>query len=162
MIERVPSARVKGVVRLPGYTLTFHKRSWVDGSGKGMLKEVRGAQAFGVLYEFDLAHKAELDRLEGSGRGYDEQQLLVPLEGRDYAAYVYMAAPSHVDLLLEPYHWYKDLVIAGAVYHRMPQEYIASIASVRSTEDPDENRRAHHESLLGRLGWPTSRRDRTQ
>lgn len=158
MTERVPSARVKGVVRLPGYMLTFHKRSWADGSGKGMLKETRGALAFGVLYEFDLAHKAELDRLEGRGNGYNEQHLRVPLEGRDCAAYVYMAAASHIDPSLAPFHWYKNLVLAGAVYHDMPQDYIASILSVPSVEDPDENRRKQHEALLGRLGWPTAPR----
>jgi gamma-glutamylcyclotransferase len=152
MSERVPSSRAVGVVELAGYRLVFHKRS-NDGSGKAMLETASNALAYGVLYEFDLAEKAGLDRLEGSGYGYTEQQLRVSLSGKEHSAFVYMAASSYVDGSLRPYHWYKHLVLAGATYHCMPAEYIATLMSVPSVEDPDEKRRTRNEDLLQRVGW---------
>ena len=38
---RVPSARVIGVVEMPGYMLEFHKRS-IDGSGKCLIYTEQG------------------------------------------------------------------------------------------------------------------------
>jgi gamma-glutamylcyclotransferase len=153
MIERVASAQALGVVDLPMHRLTFHKRS-KDGSGKAMLTSDAGSRAYGVLYAFDSIHKAELDRLEGKGNGYNEQQVHVPFNGVDYVAYVYSVASTHLDLNLRPYSWYRDLVVAGATFHNMPEQYVLDISNVVAIVDPDEDRRGQNETLLQRIGWP--------
>jgi len=154
MEERVPSARVLGVVNLPELRLAFHKRS-NDGSGKCLLHESRASvdHAYGVLYELDPAQKAGLDAAEGSGKGYFEQQVRVPLNGMDYPSFIYMASSTHIDNSLLPYHWYKSLVLVGARFHGLPVEYIATIESVGSIEDPDPVRRQKNEDLLRKMGW---------
>jgi gamma-glutamylcyclotransferase len=153
MEERVPSARALGVVKLPGLGLAFHKRS-TDGSGKCLLYGAQDDKSLshGVLYEFDPVHKAGLDVAEGSGKGYFEQQVMVPLNGLDYSAYLYMASSTHIDVSLVPYHWYKKLVLVGAKFHGLPPEYVATIESVASIEDPDIHRRQKNEQLLGQMG----------
>lgn len=154
MEERVPSARALGVVELPGLSLAFHKRS-NDGSGKCLLYTSQGIfnKAYGVLYAFDPTHKAELDAVEGNGKGYFEEQVSVPLNGLDYLAFIYRASSTYINASLSPYHWYKNLVLAGACFHNFPPEYVSAIDSVVSVADPDTNRRQQNEELLRRMGW---------
>ncbi|MES2580506.1 MAG: gamma-glutamylcyclotransferase family protein [Pseudomonadota bacterium] len=154
MTERVPSARVLGVIVLPGYLLAFNKRS-TDKSAKCMLysQQTQPSQAYGVLYEFNSNEKKLLDNAEGLGNGYYEQQVNVPLNGIDYIAYIYMANSSHIDTSLPPYTWYKNLVLAGAVYHNFPAEYVQYIMDIASLEDFDIDRREKNNELLRQIGW---------
>lgn len=150
---RVPSARVVGVVEMPGYLLAFHKRS-VDGSGKCLIYTEQGEhnKMYGVLYEFDAREKGHLDALEGRGKGYCEQLVQFPLNGKTYTPYIYVAQSTHIDPALVPYHWYKHLVLAGARYHDLPAEYIAAIEATPSKPDPDATRTQDNEHLLRRMG----------
>ena len=153
LAARVPSARVVGVVPMPGRKLAFHKRS-VDGSGKCLIYATHDPAhvMYGVLYEIRSKEKAGLDALEGAGKGYFEQLVQFSLNGTAYTPYVYMASATHIDASLSPYHWYKRLVLAGARYHRFPLAYIAILEAVRSIPDPDVTRRREHEQLLVQLG----------
>jgi len=149
---RVPSARVIGVVEMPGYMLEFHKRS-IDGSGKCLIYTEQGEhhKMYGVLYEFDAREKASLDALEGNGKGYCEKLVQLSLNGENYTPYFYVAQSSHIDQNLVPYHWYKNLVLAGARYHSFPAHYIASIEAIPSKVDPDTNRTQENENLLRQM-----------
>ncbi len=49
---------------------------------------------------------------------------------------------------MRPYHWYKALVVAGAVEHNLPKNYVEWLRVFESTEDPDAYRRAENEALL--------------
>lgn len=150
--ERVPSARALGVVELPGFDLAFRKRS-NDRSGKCSLHPAPATRkAYGVLYQFDSGDKAGLDIAEGSRNGYFEQQVSVPLKGANYNAYLYMVSSTHLNSGLAPYHWYKNLVVAGAQFHGLPGEYVAAIQSVVSVEDSNSQRREENEALLRRMG----------
>lgn len=152
--ERVPSALAIGVVELPGYSLAFHKRS-DDDSGKCLLYIAQrdSDKTYGVLYEFDASQKPALDDAEGKGKGYFEQQVSVPLNGQNYTAFFYMASSTQIDPARVPYHWYKNLVLAGAHFHDLPPDYIASIKSVPSKEDFNKQRKELNEALLRRMGW---------
>lgn len=154
LAARVPSARVIGVIKMPGYLLAFHKRS-IDGSGKCLIYQEQGAHhiMYGVLYEFDSADKANLDRLEGVGNGYIEKLVQFTLDGVVYSPYIYVAQSTHIDRALFPYHWYKNLVLAGARYHKFPSEYIASIEAIPSISDPDIRRTQENENLLKQLQY---------
>ena len=45
-----------------------------------------------------------------------------------------------------PYHWYKALVIAGAVQHALSATYIDALRAVPSLRDPMRNRRTKREA----------------
>lgn len=153
LAARVPSARAVGVVEMPGRLLAFHKRS-VDGSGKCLIYTEQGEhhKMYGVLYEFDAREKANLDALEGSGKGYREQFVQFPLNGQTYTPYIYVAESTHIDPTLIPYHWYKNLVLAGARYHNLPAQYVAAIEATPSKADPDAKRNQDNENLLRQIG----------
>ena len=148
--ERVPSAHALGVVKLQGQLLNFHKRS-KDASGKCSLCAVLGSFAYGVVYEFSPDHKAGLDAAEGLGHGYDESVVSVALDDTLYHPFVYLASPIYIDASLQPFHWYKSLVLCGARYHKLPSAYISKIESVRSIADQNNDRVMQHEALLARM-----------
>ena len=149
---RVPSARVIGVVEMPGYLLAFHKRS-IDDSGKCLIYTEQGQdqKTYGVLYEFDSMDKNALDIVEGKGNGYCERLVQFPLNGETYTPFVYVAQSTHIDSTLVPYDWYKKLVIAGARHHGFPAEYIASIEAIPSKPDLNAKRRQENEDLLRKI-----------
>ncbi len=150
LTERVPSARAVDVVEMPGHRLAFHKRS-VDGSAKCHIytDEVERLTAYGVLYEFHVDHKPHLDAAEGAG--YRERIAKYPVNGETYRPYTYIARPTHIEPDLVPYHWYKELVLAGARYHGFPEDYISSIEATPSREDPDADRAGRHRDMLRRM-----------
>lgn len=153
LAARVPSARIVGVVEMANYMLAFHKRS-IDGSGKCLIYPEQGEhhKVYGVLYEFDAREKANLDALEGSGKGYCEQFVQFSLNGETYTPYIYVAQSTHIDQSLVPYHWYKNLVLAGARYHGFPAEYIAAIEAIPSRVDIDAQRTEENENILRQMG----------
>lgn len=141
---RCPSARPLGVAQLPGYELRWHKSS-ADGSGKCDVISVGSDHAvFGVVYEIDGNEKPALDHAEGLGQGYGQKDLRVLLNGDAVTVSLYFATKT--DPALKPYTWYKTMVIAGAKEHDLPALYIASLAAVDASEDPD---RMRHEANMG-------------
>lgn len=142
---RCPSARPLGPAVLNGHGLRWHKRSR-DGSGKCdiALDLTTAAAVHGVLYQLDASEKTELDRVEGVGHGYEATEVLVLLDGAEHRAMTYRA--TDIDAALRPYSWYHALVIAGAREHRLPDSYIAFLATVECSEDPDRTR--HHKNMI--------------
>jgi hypothetical protein len=144
---RVPSAEFVEVAVQPDRAFSFCKRS-VDGSAKATLVPALGSRAFGAVYRIAESEKPLLDRVEGLGRGYDEHWQGLPLSDGVVRSFHYFAAPDYVDPSLQPYHWYKELVLAGARFHDLPAQYIAAIEKIDSVEDPNPDRRSENEALL--------------
>lgn len=151
ILERVPSATFLGVVPMPGRSVRFHKKSKDDSGKCDLIESNAAALAYGALYEFDLTDKPELDAAEGLGHGYRQATVSFQLNNVTYNPFVYVASISHVNPSLNPYHWYKQLVLRGASYHRFPEEYIAELESVPSISDPNAERSAKNEALLARM-----------
>lgn len=152
LVERVPSAELLGVATHPGRRLAFHKRS-DDGSGKCNMFDSgsESDQVLGAIYSMDPDHKNGLDRFEGNGYEYTENQIVRGHDGKEYACFTYLARQSHIVDRLKPYHWYKALVVLGAKYLEFPEAYISLIDAVPSIEDPDPERRKGHELLIQRI-----------
>jgi len=144
---RIPSAEFVEVAVLPDRALHFCKRS-EDGSAKCTLLPALGSRAFGAVYRLDESDKPLLDQVEGLGRGYDEAWQWLPLREGVVRIFHYVAAADYVDFSLQPYHWYKQLVLAGARQHEFPAPYVNSIAQVPSIDDPDPERRARNRELV--------------
>lgn len=149
MAYRVPSARLVRVVRLPGWSLRFHKRGR-DGSAKcNLLATGEPTEiAHGVIYEIAPGEKANLDRAEGLGRGYDEVRLELPGSG---SVFLYMAAAEYVDDTLKPFTWYKRFVVEAARFHGFPEGYVDSLEAVDAVPDPDDARSRENLRLLTRI-----------
>jgi gamma-glutamylcyclotransferase len=149
LVERVPSATATGIGHLPAHTLRWDKRSRHDGSGKCDAEHTGREEdaVWGVLYEFDPADKAALDRAEGLGAGYAEKAVDVVTADGTAAAVTYVATDK--DPALRPFHWYKDLVVAGAREHGLPVDYRAHLDLVPTVSDPDLARNTRHHRLLG-------------
>jgi len=53
-----------------------------------------------------------------------------------------------------PFDWYRDLVLRGAEWHRLPAAHRDAIAAVPARSDPDAERRSRHDRLLrGLAAW---------
>ena len=106
---------------------------------------------YGAIYKLKPGHKNELDRFEGKGYGYIDNQITLEHNEVEFTCFTYIAQQSHIANNLKPYHWYKKLVILGAQYLQFPDTYISLIEAVESTEDPDTTRRKENEQLIGRI-----------
>ena len=150
LIERVPSAELVGVARHPNHKLVFHKKSNDDSSKCNMLNSGSGL-VYGAIYKLKPEHKNELDRFEGVGCGYIDNQITLERNEIEYNCFTYLAQKSHIVGNLKPYHWYKKLVVLGAKYLDFPDTYLSSIEAVDSIEDPDPIRRREREALIERV-----------
>lgn len=145
--ERTPSAVAIGIGFVQGRRLTFDKVSR-DGSGKCDIEVTNNPKdrAYGVLFKISSAEKSNLDKAEGCGKGYNEENVQVVTSSGACAATTYVATAK--EPALRPYHWYKALVVAGAVEHGLPNDYIEWLRTFESQADPNTKRRAENEALL--------------
>ena len=143
--RRVASARLIGTAEVTGIALRFHKRGWRDGSGKCNLVVCEASVAHIAVYEIADDDMPRLDAIEGAGRGYHREENVVAEFGR---CATYLADPAHVDERLSPYCWYRDLVLAGAEHHGIPDHYCDQIKAVETRRDPDDARHREHTQLL--------------
>lgn len=156
LLRRTPSAEFLGTARVGGLQLEFHKRGR-DGSGKCSIAENRadtGAHVFVAVYALSRGDSLRLDRIEGVGSGYAHATLAVPGFGRCLS---YRAEPGHVDDSLQPFDWYRELVLLGCHRHAFPAAYRAAIEAVGSRPDPDALRRARHRDILAAMRAADSR-----
>jgi gamma-glutamylcyclotransferase len=149
LIQRVPESEFVSSAMVSGYCLRFHKRS-SDGSGKcnivysGSDNDI----VYGAIYLMPVDSRKILDRYEGVGDGYEIQMLEVQAGNQLHEVFAYLAQKSHIDDLMQPYHWYKELVLRGAELHMLPDHYIRSISAVASVQDEEQQRRLENETLL--------------
>lgn len=149
LAERTPSATRLGVATAEGYRLTFDKVSAQKPGRSGKCNIARtddgSGLVYGVLYSINTSEEAALDAAEGLGKGYEKSTLQVRTDSGSKTATVYLATSR--DPALQPYHWYKGHVVAGAVENRLPEEYIVKIKAVQSKDDEDDDRRVREEAL---------------
>jgi hypothetical protein len=152
LLERVPSAELVGVAAHPKHKLYFHKRS-NDGSSKCNMfnSGIESDVTYGAIYKLNSAHKSVLDRFEWMGSGYMDKQIMLTHDGKKYCCFTYCAQQSYIVDNLNPYHWYKKLVILGARYLEFPESYISSIETAQSIDDPDRIRKKERKELIDRI-----------
>jgi gamma-glutamylcyclotransferase len=151
MTQRVPSARSVQTAVLRGYELRWHKMGQ-DGSAKCDIVPSASPDSLvhGVVYELAVAEKLLLDAAEGLGHGYEEMQVVLQAaSGGSIEAWTYYATDK--DAALQPFSWYKALVVAGALEHRLPTDYIDRLQAVPAVQDPDTRRADLHWVLASQL-----------
>jgi hypothetical protein len=147
LTARTPSATPQGTAFVEWYRLTFDKKS-TDGSGKCDIEATGNSadRVYGVLFSISTAEADALDEAEGLGRGYRKGDVQAVTPNGISPAVTYFATEK--DPARQPYHWYKDFVVAGAVEHGLPDVYIEGLKGVPSQPDPDAARRAKNEAVL--------------
>jgi gamma-glutamylcyclotransferase len=147
MRERAPLSKAVSVGKLIGFDLCWNKRS-SDGSGKCSITETGYPKhvVWGVAFEMSAKDKSSLDRVEGLGRGYGERAVEIHTQGGRLSAMIYYA--TSIDPGIRPYDWYRDLVIAGALEHQLPEEYVRILEKVATVTDSDVDRAATNLRIL--------------
>lgn len=147
LAARLPSAQLLGTGFLQHWSLRFHKLS-KDESGKCSIFPGSDGAYF-AIFDINAEDKLALDRIEGLGDGYAAVLLDISPFG-NCASYV--AQESHVDDFLQPYDWYRELVLAGVRFHGFPHDYVSRIESVQAMRDPDARRSARQWALAQQIG----------
>lgn len=144
--SRVPSAEIVQKTSLDGWSLRFNKHSHTDGSAKCNILETGNTSdcVHGVVYRLKTIEKAALDKAEG---GYDCVNIHLPEFGE---IMVYLAKSAIINNELQPYSWYRDIVIAGAILHGLPAKYVSQLKEITAIPDPDASRERKHRAIV----WP--------
>jgi|GEM_PF-493957 len=145
--RRVPSAELIGFSQLSGYQLRFHAEG-MDQSGKCNLLKTGASLdvVYGVVYSMAVDEQPALDACEGPAYGVDT--LTLTIRDRQYECLVYLARDPHIDEQLEPYDWYKEIVMLGAQYQQFPNHYVNVISSIPCKEDGLHDRVVSHRQLI--------------
>lgn len=142
--RRCPSARLVGTASVDGLELRFNKRGWADGSGKCNINSGSGS-IFVAVFDIRVGERALLDRYEGLGNGYDSTELVVPGLG---TCSTYVAQPDAIDEALRPLEWYKQLVLLGCRFHRLPDFYVSAIENTFAVIDDNSARDQAHRQII--------------
>lgn len=137
--DRAPSAKPVGIGYVEGRRLTFDKVS-KDGSGKCDAEKTgeKTDRVYGVIFEIDFTEKTALDEAEGLGKGYAEECVEVVTPAGKVPLKPYIATKKESGL--RPYHWYKVIIVVGAVEHGLPRDYVEWLRAFESIEDPNAER----------------------
>ena len=142
--SRVPSAKLLGKGILNKKVIRFHKSS-KDGSGKCNVVNDDKHQTYVAIYSLDASEKPLLDTIEGVGYGYQIEEVNVADFG---TCYTYIADQSHIYDSLNPYTWYKELVLVGCINLGFPSDYIERIYNIDADIDSDQQRHSKHMRLV--------------
>lgn len=150
--DRVGPVECLGRVCLPGWRLCFDKRG-SDGSAKANLRAAPDSpcQAWGAIFRLRRQQYATLDRFEGCGRGYETFWLDLKVADEETPVLTYLT-PSHWQTgNSKPYHWYLELVLAGARFHGFPSDMLEQLGRIESIADPNAERSKGQMRLLERI-----------
>ncbi len=140
LLQSIPEARLSQIAVLSGHRLCFHKNDSGQ-SGKCDIQSTGDHDdiVYGVTYLISQDGKEALDYYEGHGFGYLSKTIeITTLSGESFEALTYYAID--IDIIQQPYHWYKEHVLRGAREHNFPTDYIAMIEAQESIDDVDEER----------------------
>lgn len=117
----------------------------------GTVGDTSNAIVHGAVFVMDAEQKPDLDIYEGLGVSYHDCDITVEFQGRELPCFTYVAADNRLIDDLPPYHWYKQMVVLGAQYLRLPADYIAELQAVESMHDADEFRQARSDETLKKI-----------
>ena len=130
MRRRCPGSTVVGRARLPDYRLGFTRYATKRKGGVADIVPEPGAEVWGALYSVDDAGMASLDEFEGVPRAYRRIDVVV-LDDEDIEreAIAYFANKTGE---FAPGRAYLGLIITGCRDHKLPEEYVQALESIRT------------------------------
>jgi hypothetical protein len=144
MRARSPSHRVVGLAALRDHGIAFTRYDPEWGGGIASLRTRHGDVVWGLVLDVPDADLERLDALEGF-RAEDDQhnrsdrrpvtvELTRPDDGsvpRRVRAFVYIPRPSNPS---PPSARYRDALLAGARFARLPEDYVAGLTALPVAE----------------------------
>ena len=150
--ERVTSSEIIDTVSIRGFQLRFHKIGADDSAKCNMYHTGNDAdRVHGVIYRMRADQRIFLDRAEGLGRGYELARFELEAGGYQHQVFCYIADSRYIDDGLQPFDWYKQLVLSAARYHGFPRPYVQRIDRVVARPDPDAARSEFHYRIVDAL-----------
>lgn len=147
LLRRLPGITVHSVAILHHHRLCWRKNDRGQ-SGKCDI-DFTGSQedlVYGVIYHMTPDERRLLDQIEGDGFGYERRDVQVrSTAGEILDAFTYYALD--IDHRQQPFHWYKEHVLRGALEHGFPPDYVEFIRATASIDDHDEERHRHELSI---------------
>lgn len=136
--RRCPSVQFLCVARLKNHRLAFDRKSAKRQCGVANVVPTVAHDAWGVVYQLSATDFIQLDRDEGvnSGAYVRKNGQVVHRLGDDEpvkVAIYYANKQPHPPL---PSVEYKNLIVGGAKFWRLPGEYIAELERIKATNDP--------------------------
>jgi hypothetical protein len=147
LLQRIPAASVHTVATLGEHLLCWRKNDRGQ-SGKCDIDFTGHPDhlVYGVVYHMTADEKRELDAYETAGFGYDHKTVEVTtLQGEVIEAFTYFALD--IDHSQQPFHWYKEHVLRGALEHNFPHHYVEQIRGTPSIDDHDTQRHLRELSI---------------
>ena len=147
---RCPSARPVSAARALRFSTAISKKG-ADSSGKATLAPASNEtprHTFGVVFEIPQNERELLDSAEGPGYfRNDAFNVSLVDNNQQYSTSTYVAGDDHIALNLEPYCWYRALIIAGAEQHNLPDEHVAGLRALPFRSDPDLHRTSRKQAV---------------
>lgn len=141
MKNHCPSAQFVGMALLKDYDFDFTRKSKNRGCGVMDIVKVDGEQVWGVVYQIDELDIVKLDQSEGYTPGreknayqriecivYEDGDLEKPITSMTYEVVEKAAAT------ILPNQEYKALIVNGAGYWRLPDNYITRLRLIETID----------------------------
>lgn len=147
--KRVGRVEIIGIGKLPKHSLHFNKVS-IDGSLKANISSNEKEDVFGIIFKINPNKKEELDKAEGLGKGYVQQQIKVEIiqSQKKINAFTYVGDTIDNSGVNMPYDWYLKLITIGAEEHKLPSEYLDRIKSISTKQDENIIRKDSTERIV--------------
>jgi len=144
---RVPSVETIQRYQLSKYKLIFNKSS-KDGSTKANIQKTDDPNDFvwGVIQRIDLSEKPTLDSAEGLGYGYTLNSFQLEIDNQVQEINFYIATDQNYLKEGNPYNWYLDYVIYGAIESDLPKAYFDELMRRPYTQDDAPTSRSGYDS----------------
>jgi gamma-glutamylcyclotransferase (GGCT)/AIG2-like uncharacterized protein YtfP len=133
MQRRCPSARFIGTARLSDYSFAIARHSRLRNCGTANICAKPGSEVWGVVYEVSASDMAAMDAYED---GYNRENVVVLQSngnGATQEVIVYIA-PQELAVPL-PNAEYKRLLLEGARYWQLPEEYCMMLERIEAAGD---------------------------
>jgi gamma-glutamylcyclotransferase (GGCT)/AIG2-like uncharacterized protein YtfP len=139
MKERVPSVSFYGRAKLENHRLDFTRKSINRNCGVADIVEDNDHEVWGAIFRFDEQDLENLDRFEGyspnrKNNDYKRIKKKVLLEGKKekpMTVYTYEVVNKKLGKYLPNEH-YKNLILEGAKYWQLPEEYIDFLEKIKT------------------------------
>ncbi|MFZ1156050.1 MAG: gamma-glutamylcyclotransferase family protein [Solirubrobacteraceae bacterium] len=135
MRMQCPSSRCLGSACIDEHRLAFTRRSVLSGTGVADVVAASCSEVWGVLYELSDRDIDTLDRKEGYGWAYTRERKPVWLAAdcSKCDAIIYTVLVKERSEVW-PSREYLDRLVVAAERHVFPQDYIATLKAIRSTD----------------------------
>ena len=160
LAARCPGAKPVGLVSVAGWRLAFQAKSF-DGSGKAtLIAATTDDMVHGRLFEVPVGERGALDQAEGADREPPvylrrDDFVVTGADGNEIRdVSVYLAREETP--ALEPWDWYRALIVAGGMQAGIDPAVVAALAVTPALPDPLPGRKTRREALklLEAAGFP--------